>query len=88
MGTTNPLIISVSTPEYQKVIIETSDGLRYFSDLSSMSKVYCFPKSKSEWDKVSPDSHGLALVWVTRFEVHVDQVIGLAYKTEQLSLSA
>jgi hypothetical protein len=87
MGVTNPLIISVSTPEYKKVVVETSDGMRYFADLSTMSPVYCFPKT-TDWDKVSPDSYGLALIWVTRFEVHVDQVIGLAYKTEQISRSA
>ena len=88
MGTSNPLIISVSTPEYKKVIVEASDGIRYYSDLSALSPVYCFPKTKGVWDKVSPDSQGLALIWTTRFEVHIDQVIGLAYKSEKIPRSA
>lgn len=88
MGSTHSLIISVNTPEFGKVIIETSDGFRYFSDLMPISKVYCFPKNKTEWDQVSPESYGLALVWSSRFEVHLDQVIGLAYKTKKIQQSA
>jgi hypothetical protein len=88
MGSPNPLVVNVSTPEYQKVIVEASDGLRYYSDLSSLSKVYCFPKNKTEWDQVSADSFGSALIWSTRFEVHMDQVVGLADKTEKIAQSA
>ena len=88
MGTPNPLIISVLTPEYKKAVIEASDGVRYFTDLSSLSQVYCFPKAKSEWDQVSPDSYGLALIWASRFEVHIDQIIALAYKKEKIPQSA
>ena len=88
MGTPNPVIINVLTPDYQKIVVEASNGLRYFSDLSKLSAVYCFPKNKTEWDLVSADSYGTALIWTSRFEVHMDQVIGLAYKTEKIAQSA
>lgn len=34
------------------------------------------------------DSYGTALIWKSRFEVHIDQVIGLAYQVESLQTSA
>ncbi len=77
MGTPTPLIRSVATPAYMRVSIEASDGNRYDADLSSFSAVYCFPRSAEEWTRVSIDSYGLGLVWASRFEVHVDQIIGL-----------
>lgn len=85
MGAPTPVILKVETPEYKKLVIEGSDGNRYFTDLSSFLKVYCFPGDKSEWDKVSTDSYGLSLVWASRFEVHMDQVVALAYKTEKIA---
>ena len=88
MGTPNPVIISVLTPEYQKIVVEASNGIRYFSDLSKLYIVYCFPKNKTEWDLVSADSYGTALIWTSRFEVHMDQIIGLAYKQEKIAQSA
>lgn len=88
MGSPNPVVVKVSTPEYLKVIVEASDGRRYYADLSSLSGVYCFPKNKTQWDQVAADSFGSALVWTTRFEAHMDQIIGLAYKTETVAQSA
>ena len=88
MGSPNPVAVKVFTPEFEKVIVEASDGFRYYADLSSLSKVYCFPKNKAEWDQVSPDSFGTALIWTSRFEAHMDQIIGLAYKTEKIPQSA
>ena len=88
MGSPNPVVVKVSTPEYHKVVVEASDGHRYYSDLSSLSRVYCFPKDKAELDQVSADSFGSALVWTSRFEAHMDQIIGLAYKTEKVAQSA
>lgn len=88
MGTTAPVIIKVEIPEYRKVIVEASDGLRYHSDLSALSQVYCFPKSKEEWAQVSVDSYGRSLIWTSRFEAHIDQVMGLAFKKEKVQQSA
>jgi hypothetical protein len=88
MGTSPPVILKVLAPEFKKVVVETSNGKRYHSDLSSFSNVYCFPKSDSEWRSVGPDSAGFALVWSSRFEVHVDQIIALATKVEDSSQSA
>lgn len=85
MGSTTPLIRSVSPPAYMRVSIEASDGNRYDADLSSFADVYCFPKDPQEWARVSIDSYGLALVWACRFEVHVDQVVGLATHVESVS---
>lgn len=88
MGVTDPLIVKIEIPEYKKIIIEASDGLRYHSDLSELSRVYCFPKSKEEWTQVSVDSYGRVLIWTSRFEVHIDQIIGLAFKKEKVQQSA
>jgi hypothetical protein len=80
--------VKVTTPEYGRVVVETSDGLRHSADLSSLAPVYCYPRNKAEWDQVAPDSYGVALVWTTRFEIHVDQVIGLADRTETFQKTA
>jgi hypothetical protein len=71
-----------------RVTIDASDGKRYDADLSSFAPVHCFPRTSREWSKVSIDSYGLALVWACNFEVHVDQVIGLATNVEPLTLAA
>lgn len=88
MGGPTPVIRDVQAPDYGKVVVETSDGKRYHSDLASFAKVYCFPQDKTAWSKVSIDSYGLGLIWASRFEVHVDQVIGLAFKIEDAQRSA
>lgn len=88
MGVTDPVIVKIAIPEYKKIIIEASDGLRYHSDLSELSRVYCFPKSKEEWTQVNVDSYGRALIWTSRFEAHIDQIIGLAFKKEKVQQSA
>ena len=85
MGATTPLIRSVSAPANGDVCIEASDGNRYSASLLSLAGVYCFPRDLSEWSKVSIDSYGLALVWVCRFEVHVDQIIGLASHVDKIT---
>lgn len=78
MDPSTPLILSVSTPEYGRVRIETSDGCSYEANLQALEQVYCFPRTADEWQRVGVDADGRALVWTTRFEVHADQVIGLA----------
>lgn len=85
MAYPTPVIKKISIPSYKKILIETSDDHRYESDLSSLSAVYCFPKDEAEWKKCSVDSYGLGIIWSSRFEVHVDQVIGLATKDEKLT---
>ncbi len=84
MDRPTPLIRRVSTPAYGEVSIEASDGNRYHADLTSFRSVFCYPPDPERWSDVSVDSHGLALVWACRFEVHVDQVIGLADRIERL----
>lgn len=88
MGAATTVIYKVTTHEYKKIIIDTTDGFRYYSDLSSFENVYCFPKDKFAWDQVRSDGYGLSLIWTSRFEVHIDQVIGLAYKKESIAESA
>lgn len=78
------VIVSFEMPSYGLVIIDTSNRLRYHADLSSLSQTYCYPKNLEQWKKASIDSYGLALVWQSRFEVHIDQIIGLASNTESL----
>lgn len=88
MGSTTPVVVNAWAPEYGKVIVEGSDGIRYHADLSSLSSVYCYPSTAATWQKLSVDTYGLALVWPTRFEVHMDQVVGLAYKKEPIAETA
>ena len=88
MGAAAPVIFKVSTPEYGQVVVDASDGKRYHANLTALSAVHCFPKTFEEWRKVTPDGHGLALTWTTRFEVHIDQVIGLANRVESTRQSA
>jgi hypothetical protein len=76
------VILTVSTPSYGQVVVDASDGRRYTADLSPFASVHCFPDPE-EWPRVSIDSLGLGLVWSTRFEVHVDQVIGLATRVDR-----
>jgi hypothetical protein len=82
------VIVKFEIPGYRRVIIQSADGTRYHSDLSSLSRTYCYPKNLTEWKKASVDSYGLALVWRSRFEAHVDQIIGLASKKEPISVSS
>jgi hypothetical protein len=89
MGSATPLIVSVSVPGYGRVVVETSDGRRHHVDLAPVfSTVHCFPKDAAAWATVTPDAAGLALVWTTRFEVHVDQVLVLAERVEPTLRSA
>jgi hypothetical protein len=88
MGCSTPLIRSVATPAYGRVVIEASDGNRYSSDLSSLSAVWCYPPDAEAWVRVSIDGYGLGLVWACRFEVHVDQVVALADKIERIDAAA
>ena len=88
MGSPTPIIRSVSTPAYGRVIIEASDGKRYSADLTRFRSVPCFPRDAEAWSRVSIDSYGLALVWTCRFEVHADQVMGLADWIESIGAAA
>jgi len=70
------------------VVVEASDGFRYRADLSPFSAVSCYPTNKGDWDQVAPDAYGLALVWSSRLEVHVDQIMALASQREALERTA
>ena len=85
MGVATPVILNIEVPEYQKIIIECSDGRRYYSNLAPMGKVFCFPVSLKEWKNVAVDSYGLGLIWTSRFEMHVDQIIEFAEKVEPVN---
>ena len=88
MDSAPALIAAVSTPEYGRVVVEASDGRSYSANLTTFSRVYCFPKTEEEWRRVAPDADGRALIWTTRFEVHVDQVLALADSVETRRNSA
>ena len=84
MDKANPLILNVKPLTLPKLIIETNDGYYHTSDLSEFKNVFCFPKTQKEWETVSPDADGIALIWSTRFEVHVDQIIPNSEKVEPI----
>jgi hypothetical protein len=79
------VILRVVAPEPGRVVVETSDGRSYHANLSSFSRVYCYPASAEAWSAVTVDAEGLGLIWTSRFEVHVDQIIGLADRVEVIA---
>jgi hypothetical protein len=85
MAYSSPVIKKIIPLEYGKLAIETNHGVRYEADLSTLSDDYCFPKNDEEWRKCHIDSYGLGVIWFSRFEVHVDQIIGLATSADKSS---
>ena len=81
------IIVKVTPLRCSKIQIETNSGKRYTSNLEEFKKVFCFPKTKRDWENVSITTGGYSLTWSTRFEVHVDQVIDAAMKVEKLKLT-
>ncbi|MBI4405420.1 MAG: hypothetical protein HY537_14750 [Deltaproteobacteria bacterium] len=88
MDQSNQLIKKVQSQILPRLVIETSVGKRYLADLSRFKGVYCFPKSQAEWNEVSVTTAGYALIWPSRFEVHVDQVIDAAIRVEDVRQTA
>ena len=74
MDSTNKIIRQVSAVDYKRVKLTLTDGTVVFSDLSEFADVYCFPREE-EWKNVSVDSYGRGIVWSSRFELHIDQVL-------------
>jgi hypothetical protein len=83
MDNTSTIIKKVIPLEYNKLVIETNENEKFFADLSTFSKVYCYP-GIDDWKNVSIDSYGIDLIWPTRFEVHITQVIDSSYKVERI----
>jgi hypothetical protein len=76
-------ITKVTTNKYNKVVIETSLGKRYYSDLTFFQNIHCYP-TNDEWNNVSIDRNGEGLIWSSKFQVKINQVIEQAYQTETL----
>ena len=53
MGASTPVILRVATPDYGRVVIEASNGMRYETDLGSFSAVYCYPQTRAAWNEVT-----------------------------------
>ena len=77
-------IINVKTLEYRKLVVETSSNKLLYVDLSDFVDVFCFPV-ESEWEKVKIGSFGVDLIWQSGFEVHIDQLMPLAFREEDSS---
>jgi hypothetical protein len=82
MDSANKIIKYFEVLEYKKIKIVLNDGTVIFSDLSELDDVYCFPAEK-DWNKISIDNYGRGLIWSTRFEVHIDQIIDSSYSVEK-----
>ena len=82
MDSTNKIIRSAIAVDYKKIRVVLTDGTVLFADLSEFNDVYCFP-SKEDWKNLSVDSYGRGIVWVSRFEVHIDQVLACTFSVEQ-----
>ncbi|MBI1860972.1 MAG: hypothetical protein HYR96_08645 [Deltaproteobacteria bacterium] len=79
-----PKITSVATPEFAKLIVESSDGARYHSDLSALKSVRNFPKDSREWGRVKIDSYGISLVWSSQLQLNLAQIIARSTKEDSL----
>lgn len=77
-------ILKITPNKYNKIVIETSVGKRYFCDLTFFQNIHCYPKIE-EWNNVTIDRNGKDLIWSSQFKVKIDQVIDHAYKTETIS---
>jgi hypothetical protein len=82
VDSTNKIIKYFEVLEYKKIKIVLNDGTVVFSDLKEFDDVYCFPTEK-DWNKISIDNYGRGLIWSTRFEVHIDQIIDSSYSVEK-----
>ncbi len=78
-----PKIVKVETPEFGKLIVEASDGVRYHSDLSSLAHIKNFPKDEKGWSSVKIDSYGISLVWKSQLQLNLLQISSRATKTEK-----
>lgn len=76
------MIKSFEILDYKKIKVTLNDGTVVFSNLEEFEDVYCFPK-EVDWKQVSVDSYGRGLIWSTRFEVHIDQIIDASYSVEK-----
>jgi hypothetical protein len=75
-------VIKKVTPlKYNKIMIETSLGKKYNSDLSFFNKVHCYP-TEADWKNVSIDKSGTDLIWSTKFKIKLIQIIEHAFKIE------
>lgn len=85
-GKSDPLklfgtITKVTPNKYNKIIIETSLGKRYFSDLTFFQNIHCYPKM-DEWNNVTIDKSGLDLIWPGKFRVSLGQIIDHSFKVD------
>ena len=78
-----PKIVKVETPEFGKLIVEASDGVRYHSGLSSLAHIKNFPKDEKGWSSVKIDSYGISLVWKSQLQLNLLQISSRATKTEK-----
>ena len=76
-------IKKVTPNKYNKIVIETSLGKRYFADLTFFQNIHCYPKLE-EWDNVSIDYQGKDLIWSSKLKINIKQVIDHSFKTENV----
>ena len=80
-----PKILKVETPEYGKLIVEASDGVRYHADLTVLSHIANFPQDEGVWNRVKIDNYGITLIWPSRLQLHLGQISSRAFKKETLA---
>jgi hypothetical protein len=81
MDSSNQVIKTIEPIEYKKIKVILSSSTVVFTDLSDFSDVYCFPPERN-WKECWVDSYGKGVIWSTRFEVHLDQILDYSYSME------
>ncbi|NOT77504.1 MAG: hypothetical protein HOP07_00715 [Bacteriovoracaceae bacterium] len=79
----NFILLRIKTFElinYNIIKITLSDNSDYTADISSFQNVYCYPKNDSEWNQALIGEFQTDIQWPCGFDIHLDQIAGLALK--------
>jgi hypothetical protein len=66
--------------KFNIIHITLSDNSEYTADISSFSKVHCYPKNEQEWALAYIGECAIDVEWSSGFGIHLDQIAGLAMK--------
>jgi hypothetical protein len=65
---------------YNEITITLNNGSTYSANLSQFNDVYCYPKNLKDWKNARIGECHADIEWDCGFDVHLDQIAGLALK--------